>query len=112
MDEQVAGDRQVEARAPRPFGQVIVVEESQSEPGVEPANGFVYAPGHQQAEAGELGRSHPFAPVLIAPPPREAFHVGEVAVRHVLNQLRGRRIVRHRTNQSDFRLWVLKLGLA
>ena len=67
VDEQVMGDGQLETGPTRPHGQVIVVEEPEAEPLVQAADGVVHGPGHQQAEARELGRGEPFTPVLVAP---------------------------------------------
>src|SRR5256885_2356338 len=39
--------------------------------------------------------------VLVAQPPREGMHLIHVLVRHALDQLRRRRIIRHRPDEAD-----------
>ena len=54
VDEQVMGHGQLEPGPTRPLGQVVVVEEPQPEPLVQPADGVVHGPLHQQAEPRQL----------------------------------------------------------
>ena len=51
-----------------------------------------------------LARGEPLAAVLVAPPPGERVHRVEVAIGHVLDQLRRRGVIRHRPDQADRRL--------
>ena len=48
-----------------------------------------------------FGRGEPLAPMLVAPPPGERVHLVQVAIRHILDQLRRRGVVRHRPDQAD-----------
>ena len=103
VDEQVVRHGQLEPRPPRPQGQVVVVEEPQPEPLVQPADGLVHGPRHQQAEAGELARGEPLPAVLVAPAPGEGVHRVEVAIGDVGDELRRRGVVGHRPDQADRR---------
>ena len=51
MNEQVMRHRQLKPGPPRPLGEVIVIKEPQSEPFVEPADGVIDSPFHEQAKA-------------------------------------------------------------
>ncbi len=101
VDEQVARHRQLEAGALRPHGQVVVVEEPEAEPLVQPTEAFVDLPRHEQAEARQLRDTEPLPAMLIAPSPGEGVHLIQVAIRHVLHELGWRGRVRHRSNQSN-----------
>ena len=59
---------------------------------------------HHQAEARELGRGEPLAPVLGAPLVGERVHRRDVAVRNVLHALGRRCEVGHRPDQADGRI--------
>ncbi len=92
---------QLETGPARSLGQVVVVEEAQPELLIEPADGFVDRPLHEQAEPGELTRREPLSPMLLAPSPRKRVHLFQVRIRHVLHQLRRRGIVRHRPDHAN-----------
>ena len=47
MDEQIVCHRQLEPRSARPFGQIVVIEEPDPEPSVEPSDGVVNSPFHE-----------------------------------------------------------------
>ena len=85
----------------RPHGEVVIIEKPQSKRRVEPADRLVDSSFHEQAKARELWDRRPPPPVLVAPPPSKDVHLAKVAVRHFLNQLRRRRIIRHRPNEPN-----------
>ena len=50
MNEQVMGDRQLKAGVACPLGQVIVIEEPQPEPFIQPADFLIDSPLQEQAK--------------------------------------------------------------
>ena len=103
MNEQVMGHRQLKAGAACPLGQVIVIEEPQPEPFIQPADLLIDGPLHEQAKPRQLGHGEPLPQVLVAPPPGKGGHLGQIAISDLLDQLRRRRIVGHGPHQADFR---------
>ena len=51
MNEQVVWHGQLKPGPPRPLGEVIVIAEPHPEPFVEPADGVIDSPFHEQAKA-------------------------------------------------------------
>ena len=77
VNEQIMGHGQLEPCPPRPFGKIIVVEKSESEAFVEPADRLVDRTFHEQAESGEFGNSKPRPAVLLSPSLGKSGHVFE-----------------------------------
>ena len=111
MNKEVVGDGQFKAGPPRPDGQIIVIEEPQPEPLVEPADRLINDPLHEQAEPGYLSRREPLPAMLLAPSPRKTIHLLQPLVRDILNQLRRRRIIGHRPDQTNPLLLIRKIRL-
>ena len=67
VNEQIMGDRQLKSRPPRPFGEIVIIKESQSKPFIEPADRVINSPFHEQAESRQLGHGEPLPAMLVAP---------------------------------------------
>jgi hypothetical protein len=56
VHKKVMCHSQLKSRPPRPLGEIIVVEKPNSKPLVEPADGVVDIPFHQQTKPRKLGQ--------------------------------------------------------
>ena len=111
VNEQIMGHGQLEPGPARAFGKIIVVEKSESEAFVEPADRLVDRTFHEQAEPGEFGNSKPRPAVLLSPSLGECGHVFEALVTDILDQLRRRGVVGHGPDETDhpildFGFWI------
>ncbi len=109
--EQVMSHRQLKPGPAGPLGAIVIIEESQSKPLIEPPNRIVNSPFHEQAESRQLGYGEPLSAMLVAPTSSEALHFINVGIWHVVDELRRGGIVRHGANQPDLGSWLRGLEL-
>ena len=105
MDEQVVSDGQLKPGPPRPFGEVILREDTKPEPLIEPTDLVVELPLHEQAKPRQLGHGEPLAAVVVAPATGDDVHLLHVVIAYILYDLRRCRAVRHRPRRGDGRCY-------
>jgi hypothetical protein len=101
MNKQIIRHGQIKSSPPRPLGQIIIIKEPDSKPLIGPADRLVDDPFHQQTKPRQLVGCEPFPTMLIVPLPGKPVHGPEIAIRHALDQLRRRGVIRHGTNETD-----------